>query len=181
MFLSLLHFKGQLKQFNIFSPPTRTLFHLGKRFWFFVSKGKGERTNVLKEGKGGVDHLKASLGEDFILREKNNLGYKFYNEQGRETKEEGEGREGRKRGVREEEAIFEIRADGKSWAYKNLVLETWGDFGFIVYIKGTEGEWEELDTTVCYSPNILAMFHLLNYLVGGRRPLFTAVAIPESL
>ena len=127
---------------------TRTLFHLGKRFWFFVFKGKRERTNVLKEGKGGVDHLKGSREEE----------------------------EGRGRDIREGDVIFEVRADGNSWAYKNIVIELSGASGYIVYIKGEQEGWEEADTITCTVPNQAAIFTLLDYLVDKQRPLFSSNA-----
>jgi len=148
-------------------PRARTIFLDRIKFWFFVFKGKRERTNVLEEGKVGVDHLK---------KEKNNLGYKFYNKQGREAKEEGEGREGGIEEEREGEVVFHVREDGTSWVYKNLVLAQSGASGYVVYIKGLQEGWEEEDMITCYIPNQLAMFEFLNYLLQGRRPLFSSLA-----
>jgi len=73
-------------------------------------------------------------------------------------------------------AVFEVREDGKSWAYKNIVIAQDGASGYILYVKGTDEGWEEYDMVVCYIPNQLAMFDFLEYFIQGRRPLFSSIA-----
>ena len=97
-------------------------------------------------------------------------------------REEGEEEEGRGK------AIFKVRKNGKSWVYENILLETIGTSAFLVKInpffmngikeegEGEGGIWEGPDTIVCYIPNILVLFELLNYLLPGRRPLFSSSA-----
>jgi len=119
-----------------------------------------KRTFVLREGKeegSDVDHLN---------EEKNSLGYKFYNKQGREAKEEGEGREG--------EVVFHVREDGVSWLNKNIIICQEGSSAYIVYIQGKEGREE--DTIECKVPHLWAMLDLVSLLNEGKRPLFTSFA-----
>jgi len=73
-------------------------------------------------------------------------------------------------------AIFDVREDGKSWVYKNILIKHDGASSWLVYIKGDEDGWETQDTITCHVPHLISLFDLLWYLVQGRQPLFSSVA-----
>ena len=75
-----------------------------------------------------------------------------------------------------DEAVFEVRRDGRSWRHKNIILSQDGAASYIVYIEGKEEGWEERDMITCYVPNQFSMFTLLNYLLYGQRPVFSSIA-----
>ena len=178
MFLSLLNIKELFKQFNLFAPTAKTFFLTGLKFWFFVFRGKGKggkRTYVLQETKGA---FLSGLFDSHFLWEEGRGDVDHHTGEGKEEgiKEEGEIREGGVKEEREGEAIFVVREDGKSWVYKNILLEHWGTSGYVVSIKGIQEGWEGRDTIVCYVPNIITMLDFLKFLTKGRRPLFTSIA-----
>ena len=78
-------------------------------------------------------------------------------------------------------AVFKAQEDGKSWIYKHLRLTNWGTSGYIIHIRGTKDGWEEDDTIICYIPNWLVLFELLDCFLPGKQPLFTSVADPKPL
>jgi len=76
----------------------------------------------------------------------------------------------------ETEAVFIAQPKG-TWTHDNIVIEHDGSSAYTVYItwKGTQGGWEEANTTVCKVPHQMAMISLLSDLTG-KRPLFTTLA-----
>ena len=76
-------------------------------------------------------------------------------------------------GEEEEDAVFEVREDGDSWVYENIYIENKRASEYIVQIKLEE---EKEGTIVCYVPHFIALLVLLNYLVKGKKPLFSSSA-----
>ena len=169
------------------------------RYWLSAFNGKEsfcphcppaikEETNVLqegkkllfkffkrKEGKNSGDHLHGSKegGEvrEEVVREGGKAGSPSMGilDTSMGIWEEGEGKE---------DAIFEVREDGNSWVYKNIYIEHQGVSEYLVQIKSEE---DKEGTIVCYVPHFMALLLLLNYLVQGRRPLFSSSAEHKPL
>ena len=82
-------------------------------------------------------------------------------------------------GRKEGKATFEVREDGVSWQYENLIVEKDGATSYVVYIlrEGKEGKWDtKIDTVECRVPNVVLMLELLTSLTRGKNPVFTSVA-----
>ena len=78
---------------------------------------------------------------------------------------------GRKAG----KATFEVREDGVSWQYENLIVEQDGAVAYVVYILGEE-EGKEEDRVECRVPHVFLMLDLLTSLTHGKLPVFTSLA-----
>ena len=74
------------------------------------------------------------------------------------------------------QAVFNVREDGNSWAYENLIVIRVGASSWLVYIKGEEAGWETRDMITCYVPNLLILYDFLHYFTQDRQPVFASVA-----
>jgi len=73
-------------------------------------------------------------------------------------------------------AVFEVREDGNSWVYENILVMRDEASSWLVYIKGREDGWEEQTTITCYVPDLFTLYDFLDSLTKGRRPLFSSIA-----
>ena len=151
-------------------------------YWFSMFSGKGlpcphcppaikEETNVIREGKKLLFKLfkitkVGGEGKEEVVGEGGKQGSPSMGilDTSMGIWEEGEG---------EEDAVFEVREDGDSWVYENIYIENKRASEYIVQIKLEE---EKEGTIVCYVPHFIALLVLLNYLVKGKKPLFSSSA-----
>tara|TARA_R100001086_G_C11797691_1_gene248040 strand:- start:80 stop:604 length:525 start_codon:yes stop_codon:yes gene_type:complete len=164
----------------------------GKKFLFKFFQREGGKDGKEGREKGKSDGDYPTVISYAPILEEDPIGPTFElkgSKEGRKGKKEGRQREG---GAKEQKevVIFEVREDGKSWVYKNLLLEHHGIAGYVLkisplclYIGGVrvKEEWEGLDIIVCSTKHLLALFDLLDYLLPGHRVLFGSIATPEPL
>ena len=75
-----------------------------------------------------------------------------------------------------DKAVFDVRADRNSWAYKNLIVLRVTASGWLVYITGEEVGCELQDTITCYVPSLFVLYDFLQYFTQGKQPVFSSVA-----
>jgi len=68
--------------------------------------------------------------------------------------------------------VFEVREDGNSWVYENIIVLRNSASSWLVYIKGRENQ----TTITCYVSDLFTLYDFLGSLTQGRQPLFSSVA-----
>ena len=71
--------------------------------------------------------------------------------------------------------VFEVREDGNSWVYENIILMRDGASSWRVYIKGREDGWDDQTTITCYVPDLPILYDFLGSLTRGRRAVFSSM------
>ena len=72
--------------------------------------------------------------------------------------------------------VFEVREDGNSWVYENILVMRDAASSWLVYIKGSEDGWDEQTNITCYVSDLFTLYDFLGSLTQGRKPLFAAIA-----
>ena len=72
-------------------------------------------------------------------------------------------------------AVFEVREDGKSWVWENMLLRQEGASSYRLYIRGEMEGWEEEDIINCYIPNVSAKSYFFDLILQGKPYYFSSI------